>query len=218
MSWTAPANRGDVLFLEPSLRYLRRHLDFSPGLIVADMAYINMAMQKRLREEFQTGLLTRLPPNYDLPKKVEPALLMRCAQGQKLQWLGLRQNEQLHWFGVANEPEPLCVRCWEYSSCSREFSFAPGDHEIALGTIPVSTPLAQKLLRQSRTWIEATQSYEKNQLGLSDHFLNSLRLTAILCLLTDTISLLRAHAFLHAPQTPELLPEMLPSQLKLDLE
>jgi len=104
------------------------------------------------------------------------------------------------------------------SPCSREFSFAPGDHEIALGTIPVSTPLAQKLLRQSRTWIEATQSYEKNQLGLSDHFLNSLRLTAILCLLTDTISLLRAHAFLHAPQTPELLAEMLPFQLKLDLE
>jgi hypothetical protein len=218
MSWTAPANRGDVLFLEPSLRYLRGHLDFSPGLVVADMAYINMDMQRRLREQWQIGVLTRLPPNYDLPKKVEPALLMRCGQGQKLRWLGLRQDEQLHWFGVAEEAEPLCVRCWERSSCPREFSFAPSDHEIALGSIPVSSPLAQRLLRQSRTWIEATQAYEKNQLGLSDLFLNSLRLTAILCLLADTVSLLRAHAFLREPQPPELLSEMLPPQLSLGIE
>jgi hypothetical protein len=56
--------------------------------------------------------------------------------------------------------------------CPREFSFAPTDHEIVLGTIPLSTPLARKLLRQTRSWIEATQSYEKNQLGLSSMFLN----------------------------------------------
>jgi hypothetical protein len=218
MSWTTPANRGDVLFLEPSLRYLRRQLNFSPSLVVADMAYINLAMQRRLREQLQTGVITRLPPNYDLPKKVEPALSLRCAQGQKLQWLGLRENEQLHWFGVTDEAESLCVRCWERSSCPREFSFAPDDHEIVLGTIPVSTPLAQKLLRQSRTWIEATQSYEKNQLGLGDLFLNSLRLTAILCLMADTVSLLRAHALLRKPQAARILEALLPSQLKLDLE
>jgi hypothetical protein len=29
---------------------------------VADMAYINMAMQRRLREELHIGVLTRLPP------------------------------------------------------------------------------------------------------------------------------------------------------------
>jgi hypothetical protein len=182
------------------------------------MAYINMAMQKRLREQLQTGVLTRLPPNYDLPKKVEPALSMRCRQGQKLQWLGLRQDEQLHWFGVADEIEPLCVRCWERSSCPREFSFAPTDHEIALGTIPLSTPLAQKLLGQSRAWIEATQAYEKNQLGLGDLFLNSLRLTAILCSLADTVSLLRAHALLREPEAAELLAEMQPAQMSFDLE
>jgi len=217
MSWIAPANRGDVLFLEPSLRYLRARLDFTPDLVIADMAYINMERQRRLREELQVGVLTRLPPNYDLPEKVRPALLLRCHQGQKLQWLGLRENEQLHWFGVAPEPEPLCQKCWERSACPREFSFAPGEHEIVLGTIPVNTPLAQKLLRQSRTWIEASQSYEKNQLGLSRMFLNSLRLTAILGLLADTVSLLRAQALLGQETETHLLQPLLPNQLNLDL-
>jgi hypothetical protein len=218
MSWAAPANRGDLLFLEPSLRYLRKRLDFSPSFVVADMAYISMARQRRLREQLQIGIVTGLPPNFDLPKSIEPALLMRCRQGQKLQWLGLRENEQLHWFGVAPEPEPLCIRCWERSSCPQEFCFAPSDHEIALGTIPLNTLLAKRLLRQSRSWIEATQSYEKNQLGLSQMFLNSLRLTSILCHLSDTISLLRAHAYLRDPEEPQLLEKLLPSQLNLGLE
>lgn len=218
MSWIAPANRGDVLFLEPSVRYVRTHLDFTPSLIVADMAYINFDMQARLREQMQVGVVTYLPANYDLPKKVEPALAMRCRQGQKLRWLGLRENEQLHWFEVAPGPELLCRWCWEQSSCPREFSFAPTDHEIVLGTIPLSTPLAQKLLRQSRSWIEAAQSYEKNQLGLSDMFLNSLRLTSILCLLADTVSLLRAHALLHEAAEHNPLQELLPNQLNLDLD
>jgi hypothetical protein len=218
MSWIAPANRADVLFLEPSVRYLRQHLNFAPSLVVADMAYINFEMRMRLREQMQVGVVTALPPNYDLPKKVEPALAMRCAQGQKLRWLGLRENEQLHWFGVAPGPEPLCPWCCEQNHCPREFSFAPTDHEIVLGTIPLSTPLAQKLLRQSRSWIEAAQSYEKNQLGLRNMFLNSLRLTAILCLLADTVSLLRAHALLCEPPDPHPLAELLPNQLNLDLE
>jgi hypothetical protein len=218
VSWIAPANRADVLFLEPSVHYLRQHLDFAPSLIVGDMAYINLEMQTRLREQMQVGVVTALPPNYDLPRKIEPALAMRCQQGQKLQWLGLRENEQLHWFGVAPESQPLCRWCWEQSHCPREFSFAPTDHEIILGTIPLSTPLAQKLLRQSRSWIEATQSYEKNQLGLSHMFFNSLRLTSILCLLADTISLLRAHALLREQPEASLLHELLPNQLKLDLD
>jgi hypothetical protein len=218
ISWIAPANRADVLFLEPSLRYLRAHLDFTPSVVVGDMAYINLGMQTRLREQMQVGVVTALPANYDLPKSVEPALALRCSQGQKLQWLGLRENEQLHWFGVAPGPKPLCQWCWEQSRCPREFSFAPTDHEIVLGTVPLSTPLAQKLLRQSRPWIEAAQSYEKNQLGLSSMFLNSLRLTSILCLLADTVSLLRAHALLVQQPTPHALHALLPKQLSLDFD
>ena len=146
MSWAAPANRGDVLFLEPSLRYVYRHLAFTPTLVLADMAYISLATFKRLREQLHIGVLTALPPNYDLPKNVEPAVLMRCAQGQRLRWLGLRENEHLHWFGITEEPSPLCSCCWEQSSCPREFSFAPEDHEIALGRL-----LDHALGRVSRT-------------------------------------------------------------------
>lgn len=218
MSWIAPANRGDVLFLEPSVGYVHKHLDFAPALIVADMAYINFEMQRRLRERMQVGVITALPGNYDLPKQVEPALAMRCPQGQKLQWLGLRPDEQLHWFGVAPQPDPLCCWCWEQSRCPREFSFAPSDHEIALGTIPLNTRVAQKLLRKSRPWIEAAQSYEKNQLGLSRMFLNSLRLTWQLGLLADMASLLRTHALLHEPQATDLLQELRLNQLPLNLD
>jgi hypothetical protein len=217
MSWIAPANHYDGRFLEPSLLYLRKYLDFTPALIVGDMAYINLAMQTRLRQQMQVGVITKLPPNYDLPEKVRPALLMRCRQGQRLQWLGLREDEQLHWFGVADEPNPLCPWCWEQSRCPKEFSFAPTDHEIALGTVPLNSRAAQKLLRQSRHWIEATQSYEKNQLGLSSMFFNSLRLTAIVCLLADTVGLLRAHALLNEAFEPHPLQELLPNQLNLDL-
>lgn len=217
-SWTAPANRGDVLFLEPSLRQIHKRLDFTPALVVADMAYINLATQRKLREELHVGVITHLPPNYDLPKEVEPALLMRCCQGQQLGWLGLRENEQLHWFGVTDQPEPLCLRCWQRSECPREFSFTPSQHEIALGTIPLSTKTAQRLLKQTRPWIEATQSYEKVRLGLGSMFLNSLRLTSIMCQLSDTVMLLRAHALLREPKETHLLAEMMPSQLNLGLE
>lgn len=218
MSWIAPANRGDLLFLEPSIRYVYRHLHFVPNLVVADMGYINLDGRRRLREQWHMGVLTALPANYDPPKKVEPALLLRCAQGQKLRWLGLRENEQLHWFGVTGESWPLCLHCWEQSSCPREFSFAPEDHEIALGTIPVNSWAGKQLLRRSRPWIEASQSYEKNQLGLSSMFLNSLRLAWIVSLLADAVCLLRAHAFLRQSPRPNLLKDLLPSQMSLGLE
>jgi len=219
ISWIAPANRGDVLFLEPSLRYLHRQLDVRPALVVADMAYINFEMAARLRQQLQVGVVTALPPNYDLPRKVEPALTLQCLQGQKLRWLGLEPTDQLHWFGVDPESPLLCPCCWQASHCPREFSFLATDHEIALGTIPVNTPLARRLLRQSRSWIEAAQSYEKNQLGLSAMFLNSLRLTATLGLLADTVGLLRAHALLDEnTKTNNLLQALLPCQLSLDFK
>jgi hypothetical protein len=218
MSWIAPANCGDVLFLQPSLRYVSRHLDFSPSFVVGDMAYINLEAQRQLRQQMQIGVITGLPANYNLPKNIEPALRLQCPQGQKLQWLGLRENEQLHWFGVAPEPNPLCPWCWQQSSCPREFCFAPSDHEIVLGTIPLSTSVARRLLRQSRSWIEAAQSYEKNQLGLSRMFLNGLRLTSIVCLMAHTVSLLRAHAFLGYRSEAHPLRDLMPNQLNLDLD
>ncbi len=76
--------------------------------------------------------------------------------------------------------------------------------------------MARRLLRQSRSWTEAAQSYEKNQLGLSSMFLNSLRLTWVLCLLADTVSLLRAHALLNCRTQSHPLQNLLPNQLALD--
>jgi hypothetical protein len=217
MSWVAPANIGDVPFLLPTLRYVSRCLEFTPAFVVGDMAYINLAAQRRLREQMQIGVITKLPANYDLPKQIEPALRLQCVEGQTLQWLGLRENEQLHWFGVAPEPAPLCPWCWRQSSCPREFSFAPSDHEIVLGTIPLNSQVARRLLRQSRSWTEAAQSYEKNQLGLSSIFLNSLRLTWTVCLLADAVSLLRALALLGHRTKSHPLQNLLPNQLPLDL-
>lgn len=219
MCWTAPANRGDVLFLEPSLRYLYRHLNFTPWLVLGDMAYIKMATQKRLREELGIGVLTHLLPNLDVPTPLAPALLLQCNQGQKLRWLGLRRDEQLHWFGIDPEAEHLCPYCWQRSRCPQEFSFRPEEHEIVLGTVPLNTRVGRRLLNQSRSWIEAAQSYERNQLGLGQLFLNSLRLAAIACLLSDTVCLLRAHARLNRPpRKPDLLQQLRPNELMLNWE
>lgn len=164
VSWAAPASRGDALFLEPSLRYCLRTLEWTPDIVVSDMAYINLQTQRRLREELHVAMLTKFRPDMILPEAFDDSSTMTCDQGQVLQWLGLNEVEQLHWFGVTG-PEPLCDWCWQRSSCPRHFSFRPGDHEILYGSIPVSSRVGQRLLRQARSRIEATQSYEKNQLG-----------------------------------------------------
>jgi hypothetical protein len=217
MTWVAPANRGDVLFLEPSLRYCQKHLNFLPDLLVADMAYINLAMQRRVREELHVGIVTKLRPDFDLPKAIEPGVALRCSQGQPLEWLGLHEEEKLHWFGV-REANPLCLWCWQQSRCPREFSFAPTDHEIIFGMVPVNSRTGKTLLRQVRPWIEATQAYEKKQLGLDRIFLNSLRLTWIMALLADTASLLRARAILTQAPVASGLFELLPNQINLDFD
>jgi len=187
-----------------------------PDIVVGDMSYINLETQRRLREELHVAMLTKFRPDMVLPEEFDNASVMTCLQGQTLHWLGLHEREQLHWFGVT-DPNPLCSWCWESSCCPREFCFKPGDHEILYGTIPISSRVGQQLLGQARSWIEATQSYEKNQLGLSQIFLNSLRLTWIVCLLADTVALLRVRAILSEPHTPELLEKLLPKQLHFDL-
>jgi hypothetical protein len=217
MSWAAPANRQDLLFLEPSLRYCQQHLELVPELVVADMAYTDFKMQHRLRQEMGVGIVTRLRGNYDLPKAIEPGVSFSCAQGQPLEWLGLHEREQLHWFAV-RDAQPLCPWCPEQSRCPREFSFRPVDHEIVFGTVPTNSPTAKRLLRQVRTWIEATQSYEKNQLGLGKIYLNSLRFCWIMALLADTVCLLRAQAILRNPPVKSLLGGLAPNQMKFKFE
>ena len=216
ISWAAPANRDDLVFLEPSLAYCARHLDWVPSIVVGDLAYLGLAVQRRLREDFHVALVTKFRSDMVLPDEFDDALTLSCEHGQTLQWLGLDEAEQLHWFGV-QDPDPLCTMCWQRSSCPQQFSFKPAQHEILYGTIPHSSRVGQQLLQQARSWIEATQSYEKNQLGLSQMFLNSLRLTWVMCLLADTVALLRAHALIAEPLSPNLIEDLMPRQLQLAL-
>ena len=216
ISWAAPANRDDAVFLEPSVHYCVGHLEWTPDIIVGDLAYLGLATQRRLREDRQVALVTKFRSDMVLPDAFDDPLTLSCEQGQVLRWLGLNEVEQLHWFGVT-DPYPLCHRCWQRSSCPQEFSFPPRVHEILFGTIPYGTTAAQRLLRQARSWIEATQSYEKNHLSLSQFFLNSLRLTWIVGLSADTVALLRATALTSEPERPGLLDEMMPQQMHLDL-
>lgn len=215
VTWIAPANRDDSVFLEPSIRYCARQLEWTPDFLVGDMAYVHLQAQRRLREELQVALITKLKPNMVLPKEFEDVNTRTCEQGQVLRWLGLQELDQLHWFGVT-DADPLCTWCWQKSSCPQQFSFAPSAHEILYGTVPLSSRVAKQLLRQARSWVEAAQSYEKNQLGLSQIFLNSLRLTWVVCLLADTVALLRASAFTREPTSVALLSELAPTQMQMD--
>jgi hypothetical protein len=217
VSWLAPGNRGDAPFLPPSVRYCARHLDWVPDRVVGDMGDIHQAAQRDRRQHLAVGVLTRLRPDMKLIAPFESGPVAVCAQGQRLDWLGYEARDRRHWFGV-REPEALCACCWGASRCPRQFSYAPEAHEILLGTVPLASRVAQRLLQQVRPWIEPAQSYEKNQLGLGAMFLNSLRLTWTLGLLADTVVVLRAHALLkHRPVAP-LLAELLPRQLPLDLD
>jgi hypothetical protein len=216
ISWAAPANRDDAVFLEPSVRYCAHQLEWTPDILVGDMAYVGLHRQRRLRERRRVALVTKLKPGMILPEEFDDTYTMTCEQGQTLRWLELREAEQLHWFGVT-DPNPLCTWCWQQSSCPRQFSFRPSDHEIMFGTIPLSSWVARRLLRQARSWVEAAQSYDKNQLGLNQVFLNSLRLTWIMCLLADTVALLRARALTTKPPNTNPLHQLMPQQMPLDL-
>jgi hypothetical protein len=210
-----PANRGEALFLWPSLYYCSQRLEWLPDIVVGDMGYISLEGQKKIRERWGVTVVTKLRPDMNLVAPFETGPVAVCRQGQALSWLGLEARDQLHWFGVT-AADPLCVKCWEQSQCPRQFSYAPVAHEILFGQIPLASRVARVLLEQVRPWIEPAQSYEKNQLGLSRMFLNSLRLTWSACLLADAVVLLRAQALLARPADTWPLHELLPNQLSLD--
>lgn len=207
-----------MLFLLPSINYCLKQLDWVPDIVVGDMAYINLQKQKFLREKHRVALVTKIRADMNMPKCFEPGPVLICDQGQTLDWLGLDPHFQEHWFGVL-EKNPLCSTCWEQHTCPKQFSFKPSEHEILFGSIPLSSRVARRLLGQARSWIEATQSYEKHQLGLADLFLNSLRLTWFMGLLSDTVLLLRANARMGVaePKT-DPLNALYPTQMDFGLD
>ena len=201
----------------PSLRYCDRHWSWWPQIVVADMGYLAAANKTICRKTWRVAVVTKLRSDMKLVPPYVAWNKAECHQGQPLRWLEYAPLEDRHWFGVSGQPL-LCQHCWEASSCPREFAFAPGEHETLLGLLPLASLPAQRLLQQVRPWIEPTQSYEKNQLGLSQVFFNSLRLTWCMALLADAAVLLRAQALLRAPPVePHLLQQLAPQQGNLDL-
>jgi hypothetical protein len=217
VSWAAPANISEGGFLVPSLRYCERRWSWWPQIIVADMGYLAAEAKAIARRCWRVAVVTKLRSNMKLVPPYVAWNRAECPHGQPLRWLEYAPLEDRHWFGISGEPS-FCQRCWEASQCAQEFAFAPADHETLLGLLPLASLPAQRLLQQVRPWIEPTQSYEKNQLGLSQVFFNSLHLTWCMALLADAAVLLRVHALLHASVAQShLLRELAPRQGLLDL-
>jgi len=216
VSWAAPANRNETRFVKPSVELCLKRLHWMPDLIVGDMAYVNLELQKDLRERLGVGFLTKIRSDMKWAPPFDHGPTACCPQGQPLNWLELDGRQQLHWFGVT-DTQPLCQWCWQQSTCARQFSYPAHQHEILLGRIPLTSRTGQVLLNQVRCWIEPAQSFEKNQLGLNQMFFNSLRFTWVMCLLADAAVLLRAHALLQKTSPPPLLRNLMPSQLSLGL-
>ena len=218
VTWVTPANVAEGGLLVPSLHYCQRRWSWWPRWIVVDMGYLAAEAKRYCRERWQAAILTKVRSDMKLVPPYVSWQRAECPQGQPLQWLGYDGQDQEHWFGVVEGGTPaLCGSCWEASRCPRQFAFAASDHESLLGLLPLASRPAQVLLQRVRPWIEPTQSYEKNQLGLSQMFLNSLRLTWSMALLADAAVLLRSHALMQAPAETHLLRALAPRQGWLDL-
>lgn len=201
----------------PAVRRCVERFDWRPDYIIVDMGYLAAAHKRICRESWQVAVLTHLRSDMKVIPPFETEQRVVCPQGQPLSWLGYDARVQEQWFGVVEEPS-LCGRCWEQTRCARQFVYPSSAHETLLGKLPLNTRSAQYLLKKVRPWIEPAQSYEKNQLGLGDLFLNSLRLAWCWGLLADAVCLLRARALRTLPQSNHPLAELLPQQLMLDWE
>jgi hypothetical protein len=186
--------------------------------VVGDLGYIHQDTKRKIRERWAVGVVTKLRSDMNLVRPFVDPHHAQCPQGEPLEWLGYEALDALHWFGVRKTPACLCNQCWQAADCSRQFSFPASHHETLLGLLPLNTQVAQRLLSQVRSWIEPTQSYEKNQLGLGAMFLNSLKLTWTVSLLADSVALLRTMALLKAQSSADdLLSQLRPQQLSLGL-
>src|ERR1044071_4856989 len=214
--WGTPANVSEGGLLVPILYYCQQQWDWCPPLVVADMGYLGAAAKQQCRERWRVAVLTKLRSDMKLVPPYVAWDQAACPQGEPLRWLGYDGRAGEHWFGVGKEAE-LCRCCWEAARCPRQFAYPSAQHETLLGRLPLASRSAQQVLQQVRPWIEPAQSFEKNQLGLSDMFVNSLRFTWVMALLADAVVLLRARALLGRPTLRPLLANLMPLQLSLEL-
>jgi hypothetical protein len=216
VSWLTPAHVPEGDLLRPSLHWCRRHLDWWPGIVVADLGYVSGPNKRAARESWQCAVVTKLRPDMKLVTPYVSATRMECPQGQRLEWWEYEPASQQQWFRVPTVAD-YCAHCWIASQCPQHFSYAAGQHETLFGLLPLGSRLAQRLLRQVRPWIEPAQSFEKNQLGLRQMFLNSLRLAWQMSLWADSAVLLRTMAGLNLPAEHPRGADLQPNQLELDL-
>jgi len=216
VSWVGPANVSEGRLLVPSLHWCKKHLGWWPGIIVADMGYLAAESKRAARQGWQVAVVTKLRADMKLVPPYVSWNQAECPQGEPLEWWEYDPVSDLHWFGTRPEPS-LCSRCWEASRCARQFSYLPSQHETLFGLLPLASRPAQRLLQQVRPWIEPAQSFEKNQLGLSEMFLNSLRLAWCMSLLADSAVLVRVMAWLDTPAEEHLLAPLAGDQLELGL-
>lgn len=217
VSWATPAHVPEGYLLKASVQQCQRRLGFRPEIVVGDLGYIHQQTKKEIRQQWQVAVVTKLKAGMNLVEPFDQWNQVSCVEGQPLQWADYDPIDQSHCF-VPQIAEELCRWCWQASSCPKEFWYRAELHETLLGLLPLSTPAAQRLLQQVRSWIEPTQSYEKHQLGLNQMFLNSLRLVWSLTLLTDAVALLRARALMKQPEEKfHPLSNLLPRQFELGL-
>jgi hypothetical protein len=214
VSWATPAHVPEGYLLKGSIRQCQRRLGWRPDIVVGDLGYIHQQTKKEIRQAWQVAVVTKMKADMNILEPFDDWDQMSCIQGQPLHWLGYEEDQALHWFGVA-PGSGLCPSCWQASRCPREFSYPPEHHETLLGLLPLNTVVARRLLTQVRSWIEPCQAYEKNLLGMNGMFLNSLRLTWTMCLLADSVTLLRALALLASPKETFALEELVPEQMNL---
>jgi len=215
VSWVTPAHVPEGYLLKPSLWYCRQRLRWWPQVVVGDMGYIHQETKRWLRMHWKIAVLTRLKADRQRASPFRHDQPMRCEQGQPLNWLNYDAENNQQWFGVL-DPEPLCTTCWEQSHCARQFAYNIAPQQTFLGMIPLNTKAGWKLVRSSRSWIEAAQSFDKNQLGLDRLFLNSLALTWPFSLLADSVALLRCLVQLSVPPDQDLLADLFPTQSTFD--
>ncbi len=217
MTWAAPASVPESYLLKPSIQYCRRRLDFQPDIVVGDMGYIHQGTKRELRMQWNVAMLTKLKADMKRQCDYSEEQPLCCRQGQQLQWIGYDESDYHHCFAPPPQA-PICRSCWELSTCPRQFTIPAETHESFFGMIPLNTSLAQRLIHSVRSWIEPSQSFEKNQLGLKRMFLNSLRLCWLVSLIADSAALLRVIALLKDPPSQPMLEPLFSTQIQLPLE
>jgi hypothetical protein len=86
VSWLAPGNRGEALFLRSSVRYCAQSLNWLPDFLAGDMAYINLKTHQEIRQRWNVAVVTKLRADMnDEPLRNDvPALASRIARDNRI--------------------------------------------------------------------------------------------------------------------------------------